>query len=107
MPGIAPDCQSVFAAKQVLYAGPASESGAAFAFYLLVRPASLEVRAQSKVYLLAQPASPFAHVWNRVCLPNDRRHELILRHSPVVSPSVSAQQVSYYSIIYRGHDSTH
>ncbi len=60
MPGVAPDCQSVFAAKQVLFAGPASKRGAAFAFYLLVRPASLGVCAPSKVYLLTQPASPFA-----------------------------------------------
>jgi hypothetical protein len=35
--------------------------------YLLVQPASLEVRAHSALYLLAQPASLFAHALNRVC----------------------------------------
>ena len=58
MPGVAPDRQSVFAAKQVLFAGPVSEPGAAFAFYLLVGPASLEVRAPSEGVLAGPTSEP-------------------------------------------------
>src|SRR6516162_2746144 len=65
----------------------AEKHGARREVYLLVQPASLEVRAESEVYLLAQQASPLAHVLHRVCLPNHRHRELTRRHAPVVSPS--------------------
>src|SRR6185437_16326294 len=82
MPVVVPDRPSAFAARQAVLAGPVSAPGGACS-------------RRFTVHLLAYPASPFAHVLNRVCLPDHRHQELTLRHSP--GASVSTRITSQFS----------